>query len=211
MSDTRYGLAAAYLQAGQPDQALAQLTANEPDDRVEPPLIRGEAARMQGDLASARSFFNARTLQVDAMQAQNWAWDHLNPPPTSTIQLGSGLDLGYIRGFYGPEKDARGRPFRWSSDTAEVRNLQPQASAGIDWSGWRPQGVAGASPVVTRAHPDGSQSSDPMHFSLDNSLAWTTSNIAQNAAGLRIQLTPFIGGGNDQRLLGVRIAKVVTQ
>jgi 4-amino-4-deoxy-L-arabinose transferase-like glycosyltransferase len=211
VSDTRYGLAAAYLQAGQPDQALAQLTANEPDDRVEPPIIRGEAARMKGDLASARSFFNTRTLQVDAMQAENWAWDHLNPPLTSTIQLGNGLDLGYIRGFYGPEKDAQGRPFRWSSDTAEVRNLQPQASVSLDWSGWRPQGVAGASPVVTREYPDGSPNRDPVHFSLDNSLAWTTTYLGQNSTGLRAQAVPFIGGGNDQRLLGVRIAEVATQ
>ena len=166
---------------------------------------------MQGDLASARSFFNARTLQVDPLQAEDWAWDHLNPPPTSTIQLGSGLDLGYIRGFYGPEKDAQGRPFRWSSDTAEVRDLQPQASVSIDWSGWRPQGPAGASPVVTRQRADGSQDDGIIQFSLDNSLAWTTNYFGLRSMALNIQLVPFIGAGNDQRLLGVRIAEIATQ
>jgi 4-amino-4-deoxy-L-arabinose transferase-like glycosyltransferase len=213
ISDTRYGLAAAYLQKGIPAQALAQLAANEPDDRVEPPIIRGEAARMQGDLATARSFFNARTLQVDAMQAENWAWDHLNPPLTSTIQLGSGLDLGYIRGFYAPEKDAQGKTFRWSSDTAEVRNLQPQASAGIDWSGWRPPGFTGASPVVSW-HNIGGQQGPAKTFSLDNSPGWTTGEVGQQPAGdgsLLIQPVPFIGAGNDQRLLGVRIATIATQ
>ena len=48
VSDTRYGLAAAYLQKGQAGRALAELSANEPDDRVEPPIIRGEAARHAG-------------------------------------------------------------------------------------------------------------------------------------------------------------------
>ena len=142
VSDTRYSLAAAYLQKGQAALALAQLTSTEPDDRIEPPIIRGEAALLQGDLASARSFLNTRLLQVDAVQAQDWAWDHLNPPITSTVELGSGLDLGYIRGFYGPEKDAGGACFRWSSDEPKCADCSLQAGISLVWSGWRPAGSA---------------------------------------------------------------------
>ena len=121
VTDTRYGLAAALLQEDRPSDALATLRPDEPDDRFEPLIIKGEAARMAGDIASARSLFNARVVQVGGADALDWAWDHLSPPPTSTLQIGSGLDMGYVRGFYGPETAADGTLYRWSSDSAEIR------------------------------------------------------------------------------------------
>ena len=121
ITDTRYGLASTLLQEGKPQEALAVLAANEPDDRFEPLIIKGEAARLAGDTASARSLFNARVVQVAGADALDWAWDHLSPPPTSTLQIGSGLDMGYVRGFYGPETASDGTLYRWSSDTAEIR------------------------------------------------------------------------------------------
>jgi 4-amino-4-deoxy-L-arabinose transferase-like glycosyltransferase len=211
VSDTRYGLAAAFLQKGEAEQALAQLTESEPDDRVEPLLIRGEAARMAGNLASARSFFNARTLQVQPMEAEDWAWDHLAPPPTSTLQLGSGLDMGYIRGFYGPEKDNGGRTFRWSSADAHIRDVQVGAGYELQWSGWRPDGLASASPVVSQQDAQGRMLGMAQPFPLQNSLSWTTSQIAPVAGQVEtliIKSNPFIGGGNDPRLLGVRISAI---
>jgi 4-amino-4-deoxy-L-arabinose transferase-like glycosyltransferase len=210
VSDTRYSLAAAYLQKGQPAQALAQLTSTEPDDRIEPPIIRGEAALQQGDLASARSFLNTRLLQVDAVQAEDWAWDHLKPPVTSTIELGSGLDLGYVRGFYGPEKDTGGRMFRWSSDEAQVRGLQPSASTNFVWSGWRPAGLPGAPALLTWPTGSGSSTNQAQPISLDNSPSWTTSQIKMEVGSqpISIDSSPFIGAGNDQRLLGLRVAEI---
>jgi len=211
LSDTRYGLAAAYLQANIPDRALEQLTANEPEDRVEPAIIRGEAARIVGNLDAARSFFNARTLQVQPMEAQRWAWDHLNPPMTSSVQIGSGLDLGYIRGFYGPEKDSSGQPFRWTSDKAEVRGLQPRAGYELAWSGWRPEGLARAGPTLTWLDKSGGPVGPAKSYPLENSTEWTTSRV-DNADGaatsLSMEPAPFIGAGNDPRLLGVRVTSI---
>jgi hypothetical protein len=211
LSDTRYGMAAAYLQLGDAGKALDQLTADEPDDRVEPSIIRGEAARISGNLEAARSFFNSRILQVQPMEAQEWAWDHLNPPMTSAVQLGSGLDLGYIRGFYGPEKDSDGRSFRWTSDQAEVRGLQPQASDDLAWSGWRPEGLAQVAPTLTWLDDAGGVAGSTKSYPLQNSAGWTRSLVdarGEQARSLSIQASPFIGAGNDPRLLGVRVSSI---
>ena len=54
ITDTRYGLASTLLQEGKPQDALAVLAANEPDDRFEPLVIKGEAARLTGDNSTAR-------------------------------------------------------------------------------------------------------------------------------------------------------------
>lgn len=211
ISDTRYGLAAALLQSGQPDAALAQLQADEPTERVEPYIIRGEAAREAGNLASARSFFNSRTMQVSAVEALDWAWDHLRPPPVAQIELGSGLDMGYVRGFYGPEKDDSGRSFRWSSDNAAIRGVQSPTGSSIIWSGWRPAGLEAATPVLEWS-VDGNLEEDTVTgIKLENSLAWTTTAVPPGGSEqgyLAISTSSFISGGIDPRLLGVRISTV---
>src|SRR5207249_11495495 len=124
VADTRYGLAAALLQTGDTRSALQQLTADEPPDRFEPFIIRGEAARRSGDLNAARTLFNARVVKLAGDDALRWAWDHLNPPPVDNIEVGSGLDMGYVRGFYGPETDGAGIAFRWTGEHAEIRGLE---------------------------------------------------------------------------------------
>src|SRR5207244_1914882 len=78
LADTRYGLAAALLQTGDAQGALAQLLADEPPARYEPFIIRGEAARRSGDLNAARTFLNARVVKLAGDDALRWAWDHLN-------------------------------------------------------------------------------------------------------------------------------------
>ncbi len=211
VSDTRYGLAAAYLQKGDSKAALAQLTANEPDDRVEPPIIQGEAARISGNFAAARSFFNARYLQVNALEALDWAWGHLNPPITNAIELGSGLDMGYVRGFYAPEKGTDGLMFRWSSDLAEVRRLQVAPGYNIVWSGWRPGGLAGASPIVTMQSRGNTLSAKAQQFALGNDPAWVNTGLGSLDKGtdlFGISVTPFVGSGSDPRLLGVQISSI---
>jgi 4-amino-4-deoxy-L-arabinose transferase-like glycosyltransferase len=213
--DTRYSLAAAYLQTGQTQEALALLSGNEPPDRYEPSIIKGEAARMAGDLTSARSLFNARPVQVAGDEALVWAWDHLRPPVTSTLDIGSGLDVGYIRGFYAPEKEEGigdnfhdfGNTFRWTGTEARIRGFCGAGNS-IEWSGWRPGGQA----KVTARCLDGA----PAEFTLANSQGWETTAIeltsdldrGQTELGLYFHTDGFIGAGSDPRLLGVRISRI---
>ncbi|HEX8231065.1 MAG TPA: hypothetical protein VF826_17390 [Chloroflexia bacterium] len=211
VGDTRYGLAAALLQQGRPDEAMSVLRQDEPEDRYEPPILRGQAASMRGNHDDARSFFNARVVQVAGDEALRWAWDHLRPEAVQSIDVGSGLDVGYVRGFHGPERDGDGRAFRWSKDTAEVRGLSSGVCA-LEWNGWRPSGLPQAIATLTSSvGPYNRRSSDDI--SLPNSADWTTSEfiLLPNDAKspLELDVNSFIVSGSDPRLVGVQVTKVI--
>lgn len=217
ITDTRYGLASALLQEGKPHEALAVLTADEPADRFEPLIIKGEAARMTGDTSTARSLFNARVVQVGGAEALDWAWDHLSPPPTSTLQVGNGLDMGYIRGFYGPETASDGTHFRWSSDPAEIRWSGALTATTFVWNGWRPQGTSPA--IVNLTQAQGSPLTKRFD-SVDNWLTDFGANFTPSkapvpddaacplAACVQMNVSGFIGSGADPRLLGIRLSSI---
>lgn len=210
VADTRYGLAAALLRRGDTGGALETLRSAEPDDRYEPAIIRGQAARMSGDLKLAGSFFNARVVQVKAVEALDWAWGHLAPAPSKCIEVGSGLDVGYVRGFYGPEKDASGKNFRWSTNDAQVCCVDPSAGK-IVLSGWRPEGLPAASVSISNG-AGGSMQEGATVFQLPVTTGWESRKlIAQNGAAadrLRIGTNALVFSGSDPRLLGVRVSTV---
>ncbi|HET9495323.1 MAG TPA: glycosyltransferase family 39 protein [Chloroflexia bacterium] len=206
IADTRYGLAAARLQTGDEEGALGVLLADEPEDRFEPDILRGEAARMAGDREAARASFNTRVVQVAGQQAVDWAWDHLRPPPAGRIELGSGLDLGYIRGFHGPERDSTGRTFRWMGPEGAVRGLTGNPELGLQVSGWRP---GGASPAKVTAISSANRSgSAPVVQTLPTTDEWTTILVLAGE-GVTLETNGFVPGGYDARLLGVRATTVI--
>ncbi|MEA2574354.1 MAG: hypothetical protein QOH93_1652 [Chloroflexia bacterium] len=211
IADTRYGLAAALLQQKEVDEAMSVLRQNEPEDRYEPPVLRGQAARMRGNLDDARSFFNARVVQVSGDNALRWAWDHLRVDAVQSIEVGSGLDVGYVRGFYGPERDSEGRAFRWSREHAEVRGL-PGAACQMEWSGWRPSGLPQAVANLTPIFGPYNQRYFPYDIRLPNSADWTTSELMfvpfGTTSGLEIDVNSFVVSGNDPRSVGVQITRV---
>lgn len=207
VADTRYGLAAALLRKGDTTSALALLRPNESEDRYEPPIIRGQAARMAGDLKSARSFFNARVVQVNAIDAVDWAWYHLAPAPSDGIEIGSGLDVGYVRGFYGPEKEQGGKMYRWSADTAELRGLDGPECAMV-LSGWRPGGLPPASLRLQNSPAVSNQTLITQTLNLPNTEAWTTETVPLSVDALAISTQGFVPSGSDPRLLGVRVSEV---
>lgn len=210
VADTRYGLAAALLRKGDTGAALATLRSAEPEDRYEPAIIRGQAARMSGDLKLAGSFFNARVVQVKAVEALDWAWGHLAPVPSKCVEVGSGLDVGYVRGFYGPEKDAGGRGYRWSTNDAQVCCVDLSAGK-IVLSGWRPEGLPAASVSISNG-AGGSGQEGATVFQLPVTTGWESRKLgAQNGATadrLRIGTGAFVFSGSDPRLLGVRVSTV---
>lgn len=106
-------------------------------------VVRGDLLRRLGNQDAARAAFTPG--YVDDQNPVDWAWRWLSPPPTSHIDLGGNLDLGYIAGFYLGEGDqsAAGRgTFRWSGPRAALR-FPGQGRAGpqiiclrLDGRGW---------------------------------------------------------------------------
>jgi 4-amino-4-deoxy-L-arabinose transferase-like glycosyltransferase len=213
LEDTRYGLAAALLQTGDTPGALALLSPDEPAGRFEPFIIRAEAARRSGDLEAARALFNERQVRLAGDAALRWAWDHLDPPVLERLDVGSGLETGYVRGFNAPETDADGIVFRWSGAQAEVKNLQAGGSeVGITWSGWRP---GGAPPAVATwragtgvAAPGLSQSVYVPNDAGFQHLGLPALPGDGGSSSYILETNGFVPGGSDPRLLGVRVSRI---
>jgi hypothetical protein len=209
VADTRYGLAAALLREGDRAGALGKLVESEPADRFEPFVIRGEAARTAGDLAAARALFNERVVRLAGDAALRWAWDHFDPPVVEEVDLGSGLDMGYVRGFDAPEMDSGGRAYRWSGRASEYRKVGGPGSAGegvsLVLSGWRPAGG-----VDARLYVGGSESAGYGTIFLANDQGWQQVDLAGVPVVDKdyLEFNTFVPGGSDPRLLGVRVSRI---
>src|SRR3712207_2283571 len=86
-------------------------------------LLEGDIYRRLGQRERAVGAFVAQELEPANPTA--WAWRYLQPPGTTRIDLGNGLDWGYIEGFYGREytdpTDPFGTGFRWMGPRARLR------------------------------------------------------------------------------------------
>lgn len=111
-----------------PEQALAfYQQANPKNNPVQSArilMLEGNLLQRQGQISAAVARFNFRDVEI--INDLAWAWDYLTVVPTSTIDLGSGLDYGYVRGFYQSEHNQP--DFRWSSQASALR--LPQAATG---------------------------------------------------------------------------------
>ncbi len=202
-----------------------ELRSDEDPDRPEPFIIRGEAARRAGNLDAARSSFNARAVQVAGETALDWAWDHIKPTQADKIEIGSGLDLGYIRGFYLPERDKDGNTFRWTSTNPEIRWAAPLADVSFAWNGWRPSGSASAkldyippstgsrgviiSYVKDFANVDAWTTDTLADLTLANEFPDTNNDCAVSGC-FALAMNGFVSAGDDPRLLGIRVSSVGT-
>jgi hypothetical protein len=109
---------------GDDGQTLALLPA---DETIETQVMRADTAA-KGDLAGAKALFG--TQAVDQRNPVEWAWLWLHPAPTTRIDVGGDLDIGYIRGCYLGEGDAQlDANFRWCSSGMQLRF--PQAANGF--------------------------------------------------------------------------------
>jgi len=130
--------------------AAGALVTLEGVDWYQAALLRGDILRAQGDLAGARREFGAR--EVAERDALPWAWSHLQPPAGREVDVGGGLDLGLVDGFYAPENEGA-TTYRWSGAQARLRF--PAAGTGrpltlyLRLRGWRPAGEPPAAVVLS--------------------------------------------------------------
>ncbi|MFL5802514.1 MAG: hypothetical protein ACJ8CR_12335, partial [Roseiflexaceae bacterium] len=78
----------------------------------------GDLLREVGDTHGARLAFEGE--YANQQQVVDWAWRHLRPAPTSALDVGDGLDFGYIGGVY-PAETLAGETARWTGGRATVR------------------------------------------------------------------------------------------
>lgn len=110
-----------------PDGALQFLAQSAP---INLPMYRARILMLEGDLYR-RIRQNQQAIErfvprdVDIVNDLSWAWQNLDPPATDRIDLGGGLDIGYIDGFYTRAADDPKRPletgYRWSGPHARLR------------------------------------------------------------------------------------------
>lgn len=107
-----------------PDGALAFLARSNPPDNpaqgAKILMLEGDLLRRLGRADAAFQRFVARP--VEPVNDLEWAWSELQPPPTPRIDLGAGLDWGYIEGFYPREGRAEDTGnYRWAGPQARLR------------------------------------------------------------------------------------------
>lgn len=81
-------------------------------------LVAGALLRDTGNPEQASRILG-RIEATAGEDIQRWAIDWLRPPPVTRVQLGNGLDIGYIAGFSPPEYGALGS-FRWLEGSGAI-------------------------------------------------------------------------------------------
>jgi len=91
-------------------------------------LLLGDLLRQQGDAETARHSLGYETASLQDLQA--WSWHWFTSPPPATLDVGGGLDLGWIRGFHAAESG----DWRWTTGHATIRlaAMAPHATASGD-------------------------------------------------------------------------------
>ncbi len=113
-------LGRAYDRSGQLDQAVQAYGAavNNKASYVPARVIWGDALRRAGDFEHARAAFAG--FYNDQRQIGDWGWKNITSPPPAKVDVGGGLDVGFVGGMYAPEV-ADGRSVRWTSGDAGLR------------------------------------------------------------------------------------------
>jgi 4-amino-4-deoxy-L-arabinose transferase-like glycosyltransferase len=111
--------------AGLPDRALeAYRRALRRNPIYEPAAARlGDLLREQGDSNGARASFLGDYL--DQQRMADWSWRELQVQPRPSIDVGDGLDYGYVGGVY-PAEQVAGAYARWTRAEAWLRLGAPQ-------------------------------------------------------------------------------------
>lgn len=120
----RVALARATLLSGDPVQAevFLQEAIEMLPAHPQPHLLRGDLLRQRGDQVAANQELRYETASLQDLQT--WSWHWFSSPPPTALDVGGGLDLGMVRGFYPSEADG----WRWTRAVAQVRLAVPADS-----------------------------------------------------------------------------------
>lgn len=112
-ADGRLLLGNLYLQMGDIERAEEAFESGWERRRryVAATALLGDVIRQQGYEEEAREAFEGYFVAEQAVT--DWSWEHLSPPPTSFIDVGNGLDFGYVGGVYNAE-EVQGATARWT-------------------------------------------------------------------------------------------------
>ena len=119
-SDIRLKLGMAFDRAGQPQQAIeayGEATERRPP-YVPTAALLGDILRREGALDEARQAF--RGYYTDQQALSDWAWENLDAPGPRAVDVGGGLDYGFVGGMYVSE-EYEGRTIRWTRERSAVR------------------------------------------------------------------------------------------
>ncbi len=194
-------LAATYHALGQDDRALATL--NDDLDSLGATLLRGDIFRAQGRADEAREALNYRAVRVVNPTAQ--AWDHLNPTPSARLEVGDGLDLGYLRGLNLDEREGD-TTFRWTTERADFRLAAPTgagAAVRLRLRGYRPTGAILPVQISAGGQPLGEVT--PTGTWQVYELPLSKVALGDDWLVVRVETPTFVLSYADQRELGVMV------
>jgi 4-amino-4-deoxy-L-arabinose transferase-like glycosyltransferase len=196
-------------------------------DHPLPHLLLGDLLRQQGQRAEARQHlaYEAATLQ----DVQRWSWSWFTTPPTSTLDVGGGLDLGHIQGFHLAEQEGpqNGTTWRWSTGSARLRLAVPSSSTTQPPADRCPADSAGSTWLLLRlaaGRPPGAPAprvsariaGQPAHV-LTLANGWQDYLLplpnAEGSVTVHIESTTFLPywykpGNADGRILGIMVEKL---
>jgi hypothetical protein len=182
--------------------------------RMEPYLLLGQIARLKGDTAQAARLFTTREVNDAGMAALSWARDHLPAPqaPGPTLDIGSGLDTGYVEGMYAADQDGA-VSYRWTSRTATLKlPANSYTKLRLRWNGWRPAGWPPAFLTATYTLcGDDVCSTRQQTVQVPNNGDWHDVELNMGLtlfSQVVLQVNTFVPGGFDPRELGIRIDRI---
>lgn len=161
----------------------------------------GDALRELGDEERAREAFAGS--YADQQRVTDYAWRALEPAPAAAVDVGGGLDFGYVRGVY-PSELIDGATARWTDGRATLRLAVGEGAPALlrlRLAAIRPDGQGAAASVCVRdvCHP------------LQVGAGWRTYTLPlpQGAAGqLLVEVRSETFRAPDGRELGVLIDSV---
>ena len=172
-------------------------------------LLRGALLRNSGNLAAAKTELAFETASLEDLQA--WSWQTFAPigPPPAAFDVGNGLDLGFVQGFYPAESG-----YRWTKGTAQVQISAAAGSTTVEFelNPGRPAGVA--LPVVIVSSTAGELGRVQLRE------GWQTYRVPLPHSGQTLTVVlqtttfrprTFASASSDNRELGVMLRRVAAQ
>jgi hypothetical protein len=168
-----------------------------------PSYVRlGDLLREIGDLAAAQQAY--RPQYVSEQHLLDLAWRDTYPSPSAIIDVGDGLDFGYLTGFY-PAETLAGVHSRWTSAVARIRLPANSRVVRLRMAALRPDApVNGQFCVDNICHP----------FKLDTAWRWLTIQLPSHTTHSRLReielrVTPWTAP--DGRTLGIVVDRIETK